>query len=397
MIPSRGFRSLPTAYRQSECRLGAWRWYLSAAHFVGFDVGIVDEIAGDVIEGRAGLATSPAIVTFVWCAGQAVRAIPYLAMDTLRRGPRQARLRLVAAVSALALAAAAVVTAVQLHIGPPARIEADRGFDTNDIVINNVKAMQMPIRALDARGHAVPNAGIRYERLDGDDIVVSQNGAISCRDRGDAVIRASLNDISSRITVHCRPVTQIRTQGWHDFLPGDGPHVVRVAVLDGDGKPVKELRGSVRVADTSIATLHRGFLTPHKTGTSRLTITIGNARTTVTIAVHEMVSRFDNLAPTQRSVAMRLRLAPGDTLHLPAPVGTVWVKWLSRDGSARHPELTAEGSGYCHNFNDALSEFPRDEYGAYCELADGARIRVARPGKTGPALTGALLVDVLSR
>ena len=155
--------------------------------------------------------------------------------------------------------------------------------------------------------------------------------------------------------------------------------LIRVAVVDGNGRVVKELRGSVRVMDTTVATLHRGFLTPHKAGLSRLTIAIGNTRANVTVAVHEMVGRFDSLGPTQRNVAMALRLAPGDTLHLSVPSGTVRVKWMSRDGSMRHPDLTAEGSG-CHNFSDALSPFP-GEYGAYCELADDARIRVARSGK----------------
>jgi hypothetical protein len=89
------------------------------------------------------------------------------------------------------------------------------------------------------------------------------------------------------------------------------------------------------------------------------------------------------------------RLAPGDIPLRPS--GTVRVKWMSRDGSMRHPDLTAEGTGYCHNFSDALSPFPPGEYGAYCELADGARIRVARSSKRDSVITGALLLERLSR
>jgi hypothetical protein len=45
-------------------------------------------------------------------------------------------------------------------------------------VINNVTARQMPIRALDARGYTVPHDGIRYERVSGDAIDLSQSGAV---------------------------------------------------------------------------------------------------------------------------------------------------------------------------------------------------------------------------
>jgi hypothetical protein len=198
-------------YARFGRRAGPWRWYLSAAHFVGFDVGVVDDIAGDLAEACAGVAGPRAILKFVWCAGQVVRAVPYLAVDTLRRGQPGARLRLLAAAGTLALAGTSIVAAVQLHIGPPARIDADRGFDAHDIVINNVKPTQMPIRALDARGHTVPNVGIRYERVSGDDIVLSHTGAISCGEHGDAVIRVA-RPYQSLITAH-RPVETIRRRG----------------------------------------------------------------------------------------------------------------------------------------------------------------------------------------
>ena len=212
MISSSGYRfSRPLMYARFGRRAGPWRWYLSAAHFVGFDVGVVDDIAGDLAEACAGVAGPRAILKFVWCAGQVVRAVPYLAVDTLRRGQPGARLRLLAAAGTLALAGTSIVAAVQLHIGPPARIDADRGFDAHDIVINNVKPTQMPIRALDARGHTVPNVGIRYERVSGDDIVLSHTGAISCGEHGDAVIRVA-RPYQSLITAH-RPVETIRRRG----------------------------------------------------------------------------------------------------------------------------------------------------------------------------------------
>ncbi|HTE45240.1 MAG TPA: hypothetical protein VK636_08375 [Gemmatimonadaceae bacterium] len=383
---------------ESVHRFGPWPWYLEAADFIGLDVDVVDDIAGDLVEECAGLSGPTDIVRRAWCVGQAFRALPYLAISTLRRGHPRARLRLLGAMGALLAVAASVVAVPQFRVGPPALITADRGFDAKDIVINNVDVVQMPIRALDAHGHTVTNAGIRYERVSGDRIDILQTGAVSCRTRGDAVVRASLNDLASLATVHCRPVTGIRTMAWHDFLPGDQPQSLRVDIVDADGSIVKELRGSVRVSDTSVATLHRGLLTPRDVGSSRLTIAVGDAHVNVAVNVHEIVDRFDNLAPTQRNVAMRLHLARDDTLRLPVPAGTLWVKWMSRGGAATHPAITAEGPGYCHVDTEAITHWlPAGEYGAYCYVSDGARIRVAGGGAGDSVLTGALLLERMSR
>jgi hypothetical protein len=379
-------------------RFGPWPWYLSAADAIGLDVDVVDDIAGDLVEECVGLSGLSGVVKRAWCVGQVFRALPYLAISTLQRGQPRARQRLLAAMGALLAAAASVLAAPQVLVGPPARIAADRGFDANDIVINNVGGVQMPIRVLDAHGHTVTNAVIRYERVSGDRIDILHGGAVSCDKRGDAVVRASLNDLVSLVTVHCRPVTGIQTMAWHDFLPGDPPQLLRVEAVGADGKVVKELRGSVRIADSSVATLHRGLITPRGVGASRLTIDIGETHVGVAVNVHEIVDRFDGLAPTQRNVALRLHLARGDTLHIPVPPGTMWVKWLSRGGSTAHPAITAEGTGYCHMDSEAFIRWrPAGEYGAYCYMSDGARIRVARNGAGDSVLTGALLLERMSR
>lgn len=402
MISRRLGRIQPPTVSASVHRYGPWPWYLTAADAIGLDVAIVDDIAGDLVEECAGLSGPAGVIRRAWCVGQVLRALPYLALNTLRGGQSRERRRLLGAMGALLVTAASVVAAPQLLVGPPARIAADRGFDANDIVINNVDGVQMPIRALDAHGHTVTNAVIRYEQVSGDRIDIVQSGAVSCYTRGDAVVRASVNDVASLVTVHCRPVTEIHATAWYDFLPGDQPQLLRVEAVGADGNVVKELRGSVRVADTSVASLHRGLITPRSIGSSRLTIAIGERQVSVAVNVHEIVDRFDNLAPTQRNVAMPLRLGRGDTLHLPVPVGTMWVKWLPRGGSATHPAITAEGTGYCHMDSEAFIRWrPDGEYGAYCYVSDGARIRVARSSARSGAgdslLTGALLLERMAR
>jgi hypothetical protein len=369
-------------------------WYLRAADYVGLDVDMVDDIAGDFVEECAGLSGPAGIARRVWCVGQALLALPYLAISTLRRGQPRARLRLLSVMGALLFVAASVIAAPQFVVGPPARIAADRGFDASDIVINNIEFVQMPLRVLDAYGHVVTKAAIRYEQVSGDRIALSSGGAVSCYERGDAVVRASVDDVTSLVTVRCRPVSRIQTTASHAFLPGDPPHLLRVDALGADGKVVKDLRGSVRIGDTSVVALHGDLLTPRGVGSSRLIIAVGDAYVNVAVNVHEIVDRFDHLSPTQRNVAMRLQIARGDTLRFPVPTGTHWVKWMARDGGAAHPTIAAEGSGYCHADSEAFTRWlPAGIYGAYCEASAGTRIRVAWNGAGDSVLTGALLLE----
>lgn len=69
---------------------------------------------------------------------------------------------------------------------------------------------------------------------------------------------------------------------------------------------------------------------------------------------------------------------------------------MPRGGSLTPPAITAEGSGYCHVGSDAFARWlPAGEYGAYCDVSAGARIRVARSTVGPHELTGALLLERL--
>ena len=83
----RGRVQRPLLSAASVHRFGPWPWYLVAADAIGLDVAVVDDIAGDLVEECAGLTGPAGIIKRAWCVGQAVRALPYLALCTLRGGP----------------------------------------------------------------------------------------------------------------------------------------------------------------------------------------------------------------------------------------------------------------------------------------------------------------------
>ncbi|HEY4129593.1 MAG TPA: hypothetical protein VGM50_03205 [Gemmatimonadaceae bacterium] len=380
-------------------RFGPWPWYLTAAHFVGLDVDLVEEIAGDLFEEcTARTAQRGGVLARLWCLTELARSVPYLALSTLRRGHPRARLRLVATMCAMLLAATAVVAAMHMRDGPPVRILADRADDGNGIVINNVKPVRLPIHVLDARGHTLEALGVHYEWVGGDHIDISPTGVLTCHARGDATVRASLADVVSVVTVRCRPVVGIRHTSWIDFLPGDPPKMLAFEAVDAAGQVVTQLRGSIRIADTAVASLNQSTLTPRGVGTSSVTIGIGDKRVRAAVIVHELVKRFDNLRSDQRNVAIVMSVARGDTVEYPIPTGTMWVKWLPRGATTTPPTITMQGPGFCQDGQASLTLWlPVDEYGKYCYVGAGTRIRVAH-GKSGPAtLTGALMIERMWR
>ncbi|HEY4133367.1 MAG TPA: hypothetical protein VGM50_22300 [Gemmatimonadaceae bacterium] len=387
----------PPSSESSVRHFGPWPWYVSAADFVGLDIDLVDDIAGDLSEVCADPTISQHILKRAWCIGQVLRSIPYLAVSTLRRGRPRARRRLITTSSVLCATLASAIAAVQLRVGPPAMIAGERGFDANDIVINYFSAVQLPIRALDARGRTVSKAAIRFEPFSESAIDIAAGGVATCHAKGDAMVHASINDVTSLVVVHCRPVSTIHaTPTRFDFVQGDQPRPIHVEALDSRSVVVGDARGSVGIVDTSVAAVRHGLIAPQGPGATQLTVAVGDARASATVVVHELVKRFDNLSPKQRNVAMSLRLGLDDTLHLAVPVGTYWVKWLRRDAAIVRPAITAEGSGYCHMDSEAFIRWlPGDEYGAYCYFSEGARVRVSRGNAGDSSIVGALLLEKL--
>lgn len=59
----------------------------------------------------------------------------------------------------------------------PARLTA-RASDT--VLINNRNPIRIPLRVLDAEGQPLADNGVRFERIGGDDLPVTAEGAVSC-------------------------------------------------------------------------------------------------------------------------------------------------------------------------------------------------------------------------
>jgi hypothetical protein len=324
---------------------------------IGVHANVAEQLAGDLVEAyQQRLAAGSRLRATAHVAGELVRSLPHLAWGVMRDGAPAERARLAALVTAPALLAAAFMGVSAMQKGPPARLMFG-GAPAGRIVVNHRKAARLPLRAVDARGRALDSVPIIYQWLAGAPLAVSGKGVVTCLEAGDAVVRASAGGIAQQVQVRCRPVQNLEALSWVSLLVGEAPRKLSFGAVGLDGRPVTELRGILRVRDSSIASLSGVTVTPLKSGKTDVLIDIGGAKATIHIHVRELVDRFTGLGPDQRSVAVQVRLAPGDSARIALPLGTFRLTFMpSVEGGAR-PTMMVDG-GCAHGDPGQLYALP---------------------------------------
>jgi hypothetical protein len=150
---------------------------------------------------------------------------------------------------------------------------------------------------------------VRYRWTSGAPIAISPEGVVSCTQRGDAVVTASLGAITTNLDLRCRPVTEVRASAWVDFMAGDPARDLPFVAIGVDGLPVTQLRGTARITDSSVATLVGTTIRPRAIGQTTVVVDVGDRKALMSVIVHEQVASFVGLRPDQRFVAVPVRVA----------------------------------------------------------------------------------------
>ncbi|MEP6729928.1 MAG: hypothetical protein ABJE10_04775 [bacterium] len=363
---------------------------------LGSDPRLVDAILGDLEEEYTSRCERHgAQRARLWYSRELLRSAPHLLRDAIRHASPRARLQLAGCAAATALALTLGVLALARRDGPPVRLIADVGAVEGAVVVNNMRPVQLEMRVLDARGHALTSRSVRYRWASGAPIAVSSTGVIRCKHDGDATVRASLGSIVTNVDVWCRPVDQVRASSWIDFVVGDPPRHLPFVAIGPDGQTVTQLRGAARVYDSTVATLVGTSLRPRAIGSTSVEVDVGDQRGRMQVNVHELVSSFDRLRPDQRYAAMRVHLAHGDTVAWSLPKGVFWLKYLPRRPGESPPAITVDGDAWCAPTDGfRVYEIMLDEYGKYCHAGSGSARVIIGHGNTGALnVDGALAVE----
>jgi hypothetical protein len=192
--------------------------------------------------------------------------------------------------------------------GPAARLVAG---NADTIVVNNQKPVQLPMRVFDAAGHSLDSAGVQYQWTAGVPVSVSATGVVTCTQAGDATVRASLGRLTTQLILLCRPVGRVRSLRMMNLVVGGPAQELPFDAVDADGRPVTLLTGQVTVEDSTIATVEGVRVRARTTGSTGLTMRIGDRLAYASVHVYERARTPEGIRAGQR-LAVPVRLGGGE-------------------------------------------------------------------------------------
>ncbi|MGI8508211.1 MAG: hypothetical protein ACR2MQ_02675 [Gemmatimonadaceae bacterium] len=337
---------------------------------LGADPDFVEAVLGDLAEEYALRAGRDGVGAARWWYGrEALRSAPHVVRSWLRHARQHEPARLAAYLAGVVVTSFIVLLALQTRNGPPARFGAG---DSNTIIVNDRSAVQLSVQVLDAAGHVLEVTGVRYQRMGGAAVPVSPSGAVTCAQRGDALVRASLGGLSRVLLVRCRPIRRFVHEyaGNLSLVVGDSAQELPFGAIGVDGTPETLLAGSATVEDSDVASLAGLMVRPKAPGHTWVNVWVGGRVAIIAISVYKRVSSSDALRPNQFFGVSPLRLSSGETRSWRIPPGRYIVSF--RSDTVASAELTfATVASTCSHFGDAYTYF--------CTALNGAAVVVSAP------------------
>jgi hypothetical protein len=378
---------------------------------LGADQAFITDLLGDLSEEYTHRAARDGVpAARFWYLREIARSSPHLVWNAIQHGTASARARLAAYILAVVVSLSVLTIAWVTRNGPPARLIAGAGSDSDGIVVNNFGPVQISMRVLDAAGHRLERTDVRYQQVSGTPIPLSPRGTIKCTQRGDVIVRASLATLTRDFVIHCQPVRKIRDAGWGNFVMGDAARTLELDAIGLDGQPVTSIAARLRVFDSTIATLDAsGRLRPLRPGYTSVDMEIGDRVARAEVMVFEPVRTFEGLRPDQRLVVAPIRITRGASIRWPLPTGLFFLTF-SADSSEAPPMrgfvglgsgsgptvqspviMTVAGQIMCTR----MSESQPGVLGAHClARAPGATLILTYSGPGGPnEIVGSLALE----
>jgi hypothetical protein len=357
---------------------------------IGVHPTVAEQFWGDVVENyRMDVASQGSLRGAINLADEVLRSLPHFAWSIARDGGAAERARLGAWVTGVALLGSLGFGLAAMRKGPPALLTLG-GQGVDKVVVNHRRGAQLPIRVVDARGHRLDSVHVSYQWIGGAPLAVSRTGVVTCSEAGDAVVRASAGPVARQLMVQCRPVQNLEAVTSMNFFVGDPPQKLSFAAVGLDGRRVTELRGFLRVRDSTIARLSGVTVTPLRSGTTAILVDVGDVTARIHVHVQEVVKRFTGLNPDQRSVVLPVSLAPGDTARFALPQGSYWLSYRPSDGA--RPTIIIDGA--CMHGDKGRAYHVPDFVGAsYCRVENTGGYVILAQGAGAAATRGLLALQ----
>jgi hypothetical protein len=256
----------------------------------------------------------------------------------------------------------------------------------SDTVIVNIRApVPLAVRLVDASGVEHLAKGVRYQLIAGGDVELDDNGRVTCDHRGDAEVAATYGDLSTRLTVLCRPIKGFRMPRELRLTIGAPPARLDVGAMGVDGKPVDAIAGTASVRDSQVVTLVDGYLHARARGTTMVDVEAGGCAVAIPVEVVESSRTSDGLLPHEQ-YAESLSMAAGELRSWRLAPGKYEISLFGDDGAPADLRLAS------YQMNCAA--LPRTEQQYWCIAKDRASVivRHTQPAGRGRQSTATLLV-----
>ena len=259
------------------------------------------------------------------------------------------------------------------------------GGTADTVIVHSRRPHQIPVRALDDAGHDVRVSGVRFEWISGDPLNISESGSVTCPQRADAAVRASVQERATTIVLRCRSVRSVRIAGPVQLIAGDSAQAIPVEVLGADGQSVDLLTGTLTLGDSRLAAIDGMRLRPLAVGGTSVSLRIGDEEGYASVHIFERVATLNGLRPEQQYVALPLGLSGGDTRQWHLPPGQWMLTMMPYEDESRGLRLRVEGA--------VCMPATLTRRRIVCEAKTVASVIVYHPQKvSGSQLTGTLLV-----
>lgn len=284
-------------------------------------------------------------------------------------------------------ASIALLTAIACE-GPPARLVVGT---SDTVIVNGRRPVRIPVRVLDARGHALTDTGVRFQRISGAPIELSTTGMVFCPKAGDAQVRAVLGNVAASVLLVCRPVETVRVPGPIQLMLGDSAQQLPITAFDADGRQVDLLAGTATIADSSVAVLEGMRIRARSAGATVASVRIGDSSAAFGVHVYQRAATLDGLRSAgEQLIALPLALVKGEMRRWLMPPGEYMLAMLPEESETPELRLRIEGA-VCHPNQLTKRRF-------VCLAQAEASVIVYHPSdpKSPPTLTGQLLVRKVS-
>ena len=352
---------------------------------LGADPEFVEVLLGDFAEEYSERAARDGVRSArVWYACEITRSAPHLLLSGIRYAYRHRRVPLAALAGVLLVPLLLVTTLLARGYSPAQLIAGASGA----VVVNDVRPVRLPVRVLDAAGRLLRSADVKYEWMAGVPVSVSRDGVVTCREMGDATIRASLGRLSTSVSLYCRPVRNVWTSESLQLLVGDSAQKLPIGAMGLDSRPVTLLAGEVRSADSSIVALEGLRIRPVAPGFTVVSVRIGGHEATTEVNVYEPVHTLAGLRPEQRLVAAPVQLSSGQRIRWPLPKGLFWMRIGEASDGRPAPVLTLDGPVVC------MPALGATIHQTHCLVREaGAFVTIVHPGAAPTAVNTMLSLE----